>query len=449
MQVINYLYCWSILLFASSTLLAQPNILLILVDDMGWADLGCYGQTAYETPNLDRLASEGTRFTQAYSGCTVCAPARCTLMTGKHMGHVAVRRNSGGIPLPDSENTLAEALSDSGYVCGGFGKWGLGDINSEGAPEKQGFDLFYGYYHQIHAHNYYPRYLVRNSSKEQLEKGQYSHYLIFEETKKFIEENADQPFFCYAAWTPPHSNYQIPEDDPAWQKVKDEPWSKQARGHAAFNIMLDRNVGELLGLLEELEIQDETIVIFCSDHGSSGRHEGSLNSCGSLSGMKRSMHEGGLRVPLIFRWPGQIHSGQVSDLPTYFPDLMPTLIELTGGKTFTHHEIDGISLVPTLLQRGNQPTHDYMYWEWPTYDWKAKSYGGLMQAARYQDWKILREDHREPWKLYNLTTDLAENHNLANKYPEVVEKIVEWIDGERTEPQEQVEPTYEGNRKFQ
>ncbi|MCG8450950.1 MAG: sulfatase-like hydrolase/transferase, partial [Pirellulales bacterium] len=282
---------------------SHPNLLFLLVDDMGWADLGCYGQQAYATPNLDRLAAEGTRFTQAYSGCTVCAPARCTLMTGLHMGHCAVRGNSGGIALPDSAVTLPEVLQQAGYRCGGFGKWGLGDIGSEGAPERQGFDLFYGYYHQIHAHNYYPKYLVRNSQKEMLDKGAYSHYLIVEETREFIRANSGQPFFCYAAWTPPHARYQIPKDDPAWQAVKDKPWPKPARGHAAFNLMLDRQVGELLELLEELKIDDKTIVFFCSDHGSSGRFEGSLNSCGPLTGQKRSMHEGGLRTPLIVRWP--------------------------------------------------------------------------------------------------------------------------------------------------
>ena len=440
-----------LVLFAQAQFgVAKPNILLIMVDDMGWADLGCYGQQAYDTPNLDQLAAEGIRFNQAYSGCTVCAPARCALMTGLHLGHAAVRGNSGGIPLPDAEVTIAEMLKDEGYTCGGFGKWGLGDLHSEGAPERQGYDLFYGYYHQVHAHNYYPAYLIRNSQKEKLKKKQYSHYLIVEETKKFIRDNRTKPFFCYAAWTPPHASYQIPSNDPAWQAVKDKPWPKQARGHAAFNLMLDRNVGELMALLKELDIDDNTVVFFCSDHGASGRFEGTLNSSGALTGFKRSMHEGGLRVPFIARWPNRIPAGTVSELQTYFPDMMPTIAELVGGEVSVPDEIDGISIAPTLLgEHERQVKHEYIYWEWPKIGRGKAQYDVLWQAARHGQWKLLRHDHQKPWQLYNLSNDLTETDDLAQEHPEVVQRIASWITENRTEMAPQVEPKYPKGKRFQ
>ena len=428
---------------------SHPNVLFIMVDDMGWSDLSCYGQEQYATPNIDKLASEGMRFTQAYSGCTVCAPARCTLMTGLHMGHAPLRGNTGGIPLPDEAVTVPEVLKEAGYTSGGFGKWGLGELASEGAPEKQGFDLFYGYYHQIHAHNYYPKYLIRNSEKEMLHKGAYSHYLIVDETKRFIKDNRDQPFFCYAAWTPPHSDYKIPEEDPAWRAMKDKPWRKDAKVHAAFNVMVDRQVGELMKLLADLEIEDKTIVFFCSDHGASQRFEATLKSCGPLTGRKRSMHEGGLRVPFVVRWPDQVPAGQVSDLPLYFPDMMSTFAELAGASAHVPEDTDGISIVPTLLgQEDRQAKHAYMYWEWPSFDWGKGRYGDLWQAARKGNWKLLRHSPKSPWELYDLTKDLAEVNDLSKEHPEVVEEISTWIEANRTEMPPQVEPKYPPGRKY-
>ena len=426
----------------------HPNLLLIMVDDMGWADLGCYGQDAYQTPVLDQMAREGTRFTEAYSGCTVCAPARCTLMTGLHMGHAPLRGNTGGIPLPSQAVTIAEVLQESGYVSGGFGKWGLGDVGGEGVPENQGFDLFYGYYHQVHAHNYYPEYLIRNSRKETID-GKYSHYLIVEETSQFIRENHQRPFFCYAAWTPPHAAYQIPEDDPAWKAVKDEPWPREARVHAAFNVMVDRQVGELLSLLKELKIDDKTMVMFCSDHGSSQRFEESLNSCGPLSGAKRSMHEGGLRVPLIVRWPGRVPAGRASNLPTYFPDMMPTLAELAGASSYVPESVDGVSIVPTLLDDGReQVEHDCLYWEWPSYDWGNSSYGSLWQAVRRGRWKILRHDPQQPWQLFDLTIDLSEQNDVAADHPDIVGDLAAWIEANREEMPPQIEPDLPPGKRF-
>ena len=436
--------------FVSSRAAADPhpNIVFIMVDDMGWTDLSCYGQKAYETPRLDQMAEEGIRFTEAYSGCTVCAPARCTLMTGLHMGHCLVRGNTGGIPLPDEAITIPEVMREAGYASGGFGKWGLGDIGGVGVPEKQGFDVFYGYYHQIHAHNYYPKYLVRNSQKQSLDKD-YSHYLIVEETKKFIRENQDRPFFCYAAWTPPHGGYQIPEDEPAWLAMKDKPWPRQARVHAAFNLMVDHHVGELLGLLKELGIDDNTVVFFCSDHGCSQRFEGTLDSCGPLTGQKRSMHEGGLRVPLIVRWPGHIPSNRVSNLPNYFPDMMPTLAELAGASSHVPEATDGISIVPTLLDDGReQAQHDCLYWEWPSYLWGQGRYGPLWQAVRRGNWKLLRHSQDDPWKLFDLSEDQSEQNDLAASHPEIVKELTDWIDANRTDMPPQKEPKYPRGQSF-
>jgi len=296
----------------------RPNIIFIIVDDMGWADLGCYGSRQIHTPNIDQMASDGIRFTQAYSGCTVCAPARSVLMTGLHMGHTSVRGNTGGVPLPDGAVTVADVLKKAGYATGGFGKWGLGDVQTEGVPEKHGFDEFFGYYHQIHAHDYWTEYLWHNSEKVPMsgEKGsgeRYSHYRIFDRMTEFIRRHKEGPFFCYAPWTPPHGSYQIPESDLAWQMYKDKPWPRNAKVAAAMDTMVDRQVGQLLALLTELEIDENTVVFFCSDNGASERFEGTLDSSGPLRGRKRSMYEGGIRVPLVARWPGKIEPGQVSD----------------------------------------------------------------------------------------------------------------------------------------
>ncbi len=424
----------------------QPNIVFIIVDDMGYADLGSYGQDAYATPNLDRLAGEGMRFTQAYSGCAVCAPARSSLMTGQHLGHTPVRGNTGGIPLPDEAVTVAEVLQKAGYATGGFGKWGVGDIRTEGAAEKQGFDTFFGYYDQVHAHDYYPDYLILDGEHYPLKDRQFSHYLILERMKRFIRENRNRPFFCYAPWTPPHVPYDIPRDDPAWRAVEDKPWPDAAKGHASFNIMIDRHVGQVLDLLEELGVAGRTMVIFCSDNGPKARFEGTLDSSGPLRGYKRAMYEGGLRVPMIVRWPGVVAAGSVSDLPTYFPDVMPTLAEVAGAAEHVPDDIDGLSIVPTL--RGDAPgqeRHAYMYWESPWYRWKAKKYTGQMQQAlRMGDWKILRYDSGKPWQLYNLAKDVSERNDLAAEHPDRVKRMAEVADKAHTPMPPQIEPEADG-----
>ena len=453
-----------------------PNIVFIMVDDMGWADLSCYGSDAIETPHLDRLAAQGLRFSQAYSGSTVCGPARSTLLTGTHMGHTSVRLNTGGVSLRDEDVTIAEVLAPAGYVSGGFGKWGLGELGTEGVPERQGFDTFYGYYHQIHAHYHLPEYLIRNGEKVALpgnegfykehphglagdggfprsEAGrirQFAPELIVDATKDFIKEhaNADEPFFCYAAWTPPHGEYKIPEDDPAWIKYADRDWPVRARVVAAYDTMIDRHVGEILTLLDELGIADETIVFFCSDHGADKDYDGVLDSCGPLRGQKRSMYEGGLRVPLIARWPGQIKAGTESDHLCYFPDILPTLAELAGAETSS--TTDGISIVPTLLGQGPQPTHEFLYWDWARYDWGKRqlSPNGLMQAVRQGDLKAVRHHQDSPIELYDLSNDIGESNDLASERPEDVARFARLMDEAHSPMRQQAEPARVDGKPF-
>lgn len=427
---------------------SKPNIIFIMVDDMGWADLGCYGSKHIKTPNIDRMAAEGMLFTQAYSGCTVCAPARSVLMTGLHMGHTSVRGNTGGIPILDEDVTVAEVLKKAGYATGGFGKWGLGEVGTPGVPEKQGFDDFFGYYHQIHAHDYWTPYLWHNSKKvpmtgEQGSAERYSHNRIFEETLEFIRENKDSPFFCYAPWTPPHGKYQIPESDPAWQMYKDKSWPQNAKVAAAMDTMLDRHIGELLALLKELNIDERTIVFFVSDNGAAQRFDGVLDSSGPLRGFKRSMYEGGIRVPMVVRWPGRIKASKVSSLPCYFADVMPTLAELAGASKHMPSNIDGLSIVPTLRgQARKQKKHEFMYWEWHKYNWgkRRNIADGLMQAVRMGDWKAVRHSSNVPFELYNLGADIGEKNNVAAKHPDIIAKIERFVATARTDPRPQIEP---------
>ena len=432
----------------------KPNIVLILADDLGYRDLGCYGSTAIQTPNLDQLASEGIRFTQSYSGCPVCAPSRSVLMTGKHAGHTTVRGNSGGIPLQDNDVTLATLLNSAGYACGGFGKWGLGDVGTSGVPERHGFDTFFGYYHQVHAHTYYPSYLWENSRKIELlgnddrdEGKTYSHYRIFEETCNFIRENKNRPFFCYVPWTLPHGRYTIPRDDPVWQVYQDKPWSSSAKVVAAMISLFDHHVGQLLQLLQSLGLHDNTIIIVSSDHGAGFRFEGELDSCQPLRGQKRTMYEGGIRVPTIVRWNNQIPQGQVSGHAWYFPDIMPTLLDLADLPI--PKGIDGISIIPTLKNRGEQKQHDHLYWALPLYDFGKCEFkpNGLMEAVRKDNWKAIRPLANAPIELYDLSHDISEENNLADQHPNIVRRMNSLLCQARTAGYPQVEPEIpEGKR---
>jgi len=443
---------------ASDIKQTQPNILLIMVDDMGFSDLGCYGgnKQGIKTPNIDRMAAEGMRFTQSYSGCTVCAPARSTLMTGKHMGHTTVRGNTGGISLKADDITIAQVLKKKGYATGGFGKWGIGDVRTEGVPEKHGFDVFFGYYHQIHAHNYWTDYLWRNSKKVFMagEKGameRYTHNRIFTETVDFIKENHDKRFFCYCPWTPPHGNYQIPDDEPALAEFKDKSWTEKAKVLAAMFRIIDRHVGEVLKLLKDLGIDEDTVVFFCSDNGGYRALDNFFNSNGPLRGQKTTLYEGGLRIPLIVRAPGRIKPSTTSDLLCYFPDIMPTLAELAEATEHVPTDIDGISIVPTLAGKDDiQKKHEYLYWEYPKYDWDKHQYvpTGPQQAVRMGKYKAVRLTFNGPFELYDLTTDVSETNNIADKHPDIVAKMQAIAGQAHEEPIPQIEPEMPEGKKF-
>ncbi len=442
----------------------RPNVVYVILDDLGMYDTGCYGSRHIHTPNIDRLAAEGMRFTQAYSGCTVCAPARCTIMTGMHMGHASVRANPGGVSLQASDFTLAEMLSKAGYVCGGFGKWGIGDIDTPGVPEKKGFQRFFGYYHQVHAHNYYPDYLIDSGKKVPLpgnegfyqpkpppgafptvdpasgRRREFSAQRIQKEMLAWLRTPRDQPFFCYIPHTIPHGSHEIPQDDPAWQMYKDKPWSIAARVHAAFVTMADRFVGEALAALKEIGQDDKTLFLFSSDNGAADTFGGALDSGGQLRGKKTEMYEGGIRVPFLARFPGRIKPGTTSDLPIYFPDLMPTIADFTGTRQFLPANIDGESFAAEATGKSRRRTPREMYWEWNE-DHFRLPYKVSRQACRRGQWKIVRNDVTRPWELYDLSRDPSEKNDLAAQNPRIVEQLDAWVRAHRADPPEQIEPS--------
>ncbi len=461
----------------------RPNVVLILADDLGSADLGVYGSTTIRTPNLDRLAADGVRFTRAYAGNTVCAPSRSTLMTGTHMGHTPVRSNTGGVSLRAEDVTVAELLKGAGYATGGFGKWGLAEVGQPGVPEQQGFDEFFGYYHQIHAHEFYPAFLYRNSQRVDLpgnegiyaaktadergagpipavdpatgRKRAFSHYLIVERMKAFVRANRDRPFFAYGAWTPPHSRWELPEDEPAWQLYKDQPWPLSAKVAAAFTSMVDRHVGEILALIAELGLERDTIVFFASDNGGlTALNRAPLWSNRPLRGGKTTMYEGGLRVPLVARWPGRI-APRVSQHVTYFPDFLPTLAELAGIRERVPRDVDGISIVPELIGAAaaarTQPAHQYLYWEDADVDWNAVRYlpeKTLRQAVRAGDWKGIRLRPGAPLELYDLKDDPGETRNVAASHADVVQRLEGYLAEAHASAPPQIEPPRVGGRSY-
>ena len=436
----------------------KPNFIFIMVDDMGYHDLGCFGSKTILTPNIDKMCAEGIKFTDCYGGCTVCAPSRSVLMSGYHKGHTFVRDNRGGIPLFPGEVTVADVLKKAGYATGGFGKWGLGNQGKKGAAEKHGFDVFFGYYNQWHAHSYYTH-LFRNSVKVELN-GRHTHYAIYDETIKFIKENKDRPFFCYCPWTIPHAPYDIPEEDPAWAIYKDKPWKKDAKVVAAMDTMIDRQVGEIIALLKKLKIDDNTLIFFCSDNGGAKRFDGVHNSMGKMKGAKRSMYEGGIRVPMVVRWPGRIKGGQTSGHPWYFPDVMPTLAQLAGVSKEMPRDIDGISIVPTLLGKGEQKTHEYMYWDDTWYHNEGLRMGkwkGIRKNSKFEEnpntaanrgkWKGMKHESGKI-ELYDLSKDVGERNNLADKHPDIAKKLGELMDKAWREPRSQADDgVYKGTQR--
>ena len=417
----------------------RPNIIFIMADDLGYADLGCYGQKFINTQNIDRMAVEGTRFTQCYAGACVCAPSRSVLMTGRHTGHTRVRENKcrvGGVrdeitgggcrlPLKDEDVTVAEVLNKADYVTGITGKWGLGEAGTSGVPTRQGFDEWLGYLNQNHAVFYYTDYLWCSEEKMIIEgnrngrRQQYTHDLFTDFALDFIRNHREKPFFLYVAYTIPHFNIEVPCRQPYTNK----PWPEKAKIFAAMITRMDRDVGRVLELLKELGIDENTIVFFCSDNGGAGNGGPMFNSNGSLKGGKGGFDEGGIRTPMVVRWPGKVPAGKVSNAPWYYADVMPTLADLAGVKP--PKNIDGVSVLPTLLGKHQNLDDRFMYWESPP--------PKLHQVVRWRHWKARRRKQNKPLELYNLAEDLREERNVADQHPDVVAGFETYLKTARTD----------------
>jgi len=413
----------------------RPNLIFIMADDLGYGDLGCYGQKRIRTPHLDRMAADGMRFRQFYAGSTVCAPSRCVLMTGLHTGHCFIRGN-GKINLRPGDVTVAEVLKGAGYTCGLMGKWGLGHEDSTGLPTRQGFDSFFGYLDQHHAHNYYPSFLVRNEKRVLLKnvvpqegrfgqgvatrKVEYSHDLVMAETMKWLDAVRDRPFFLYLALTIPHANNEARQkgmEVPDLGAYAKEDWPAPQKGTAAMISRMDADLGRLFARLKKYGIDEKTVVFFTSDNGphrEGGNNPDFFDSNGPLRGLKRDLYEGGIRVPLLVRWPGTIRAGSTTDFIGSFADVLPTLAELAGATG--QQATDGLSFVDTLVGNNRrQEHHKFLYWEF--YE------RGSAQAVRIGDWKaVVKPMHGTNLELYHLPTDLGETKNVAAGHPEVVAK---------------------------
>ncbi|MFC4990983.1 arylsulfatase [Rubritalea tangerina] len=447
-----------------------PNIICFLVDDLGYGEVGVYGQKKIRTPHIDKLAHDGIKFTQFYSGQNVCAPTRCALLTGKHMGNAAIRENSshlrgkmpqfkvyqkqdgfpGQAPLPAEEVTVAEVLKEKGYSTACIGKWGLGYPLDEGSPLKQGFDFFYGYICQVQAHNYYPRYLWKNDSKVDLPgndrglTGQtYAADVMREEALNYIKQNKDNPFFLYYATPIPHAALQVPEDEPSLAEYREafgpeKPYVKGAgylpnktprATYAAMVTRMDRTLGMMRTLLEDLDIDDNTLILFASDNGATfngGYDRAFFNGNGPLRGKKCDLYEGGIRVPAIAAWPGKIQPNQTTSNITAIWDFLATVCDMTGATL--PENTNGISFLPTLLGK-EQPQHKYLYWE-------SRLTKG-QQVVRMGKWKgirnnVMKSGSSTPLALYNLDSDIGEKKNLAKQFPEVVEELERYMRSART-----------------
>ncbi len=441
---------------------AMPNIILILADDLGWRELGCYGQEKIQTPHIDRLAAGGMRFNQFHAGSAVCAPSRCNLLTGMHGGHAWIRNNhevksgrkdwfGGQMPLPEALPNIAKTLKQHGYATGCFGKWGLGAQESTGDPLKQGFDVFFGYNCQRNAHDLYPEYLEDNDRILRLEgnrrgqgRGQYAPALIAGRALDFIRQNKSRPFFLYYPTVLPHLPLQVPEEELSryrgkWPETPYSAGSYQSHEtpkacYAAMISMMDRHVGRIMDLLGELGLEENTVVLFTSDNGTTHLKEQVdyrfFDSVGPLRGLKGQLYEGGIRVPLVARWPGKIPPGTASELVAAQYDLPATLAEIAGIPA--GFPGDGISILPTLLGRGEQQQkHDFLFWDFP-------GYGGQI-AVRMGHWKGIKRNLRNnpgaAMELYDLSKDAGETIDLAAKQPEIVREIEEIIARERVMPE--------------
>jgi arylsulfatase A-like enzyme len=411
----------------------KSNVIFIMADDLGYGDLGCFGQKLIQTPNIDQLAREGTRFTQFYAGSAVCAPTRCALMTGLHSGHGRVRNNKspvypapeGRVPLLPEDVTVAEVFKQAGYATGMVGKWGLGDPGTTGVPNKQGFDYWFGYLNQKRAHTYYPDYVWQNETKFFLpgnldgRRDQWTPDLMTSEALTFVERNKDRPFFLYLPYTIPHGAYEIASDAP----YSDRDWEDPQKKYAAMITRMDRDIGLLMKRLSELGLDDRTLVLFTSDNGTVSLDDGKLglfNGNGPFSGTKGTVREGGIRAPLIARWPRRIDAGATSEHVWAMWDFLPTMADLIGVKP--PEKIDGVSKLPALLGR-EQKQEKFLYWE----------YGGqkhLDQAVRMGDWKAIRSDFGA-LQLYDLSVDVAESRDVAADHADVVAEIEGFLETAR------------------
>ena len=425
----------------------RPNIIFILADDLGYGDLSCYGQRMLRTQCIDQLAVEGTKFTDAYAGSTVCAPSRCCLMTGYHTGHARIRGNAT-VPLRAEDITVAEVLRDAGYATGLVGKWGLGEPGSTGVPTKQGFDEFFGYYNQRHAHNYFPTHLWRGEERVELdnvvpnedkvgagvasERREYSHDWFTNEALSFVERHRAEPFFLYLSYTLPHANNEAGKrgmEIPSHGKFSREPWPEPEQGFAAMLERLDRDVGRLMQQLQKCAIDQHTLVIFTSDNGphrEGGHNPDFFSSSGPLRGIKRDLYEGGIRVPMLCRWPGHVPQGRVTNQITAFWDFLPTAAEFARAEV--PDGIDGISMAPSILGRPQPHDHASLYWEFHE--------GGFKQAVRMGNWKGVRKGTAAPLEVYDLSCDLGEQQDLAASAPDIAAGLLATLETSRTDSPE-------------
>ncbi len=436
-----------------------PNIIFILADDLGYGDVGAYGQELIQTPNIDQLAAEGMKFTQFYSGTSVCAPSRSVLMTGLHNGHTPVRGNKqfgyrqGQLPLPDSVTTVAQYMQNAGYQTGMIGKWGLGEPGTSGDPLKQGWDYFFGYTDQVLAHNYYPEYLWRNGEKVLLsnevhyldstswhdglgsysiKQKEYSHDLFMEDALGYIDQNKERIFFLYLPLTIPHDNGEQVDslrfEVPTQGMYSDKDWARKEKDYAAMITRMDQGIGQILTLLKELGLEENTLIFFTSDNGPMKNMSTTtfFNSSGPLRGAKRDLYEGGIREPFIVKWPGHIAAGSISNHLGGFWDILATMLDLAGQPAIDN--TDGISIVPTLLGIDDQDKHSSLYWEFHE--------GKGAQAIRQGKWKAVKlnakNDSNHPMELYDLSTDIGEKNDVAADYPEKVEELEKLMQDSRT-----------------
>jgi len=400
----------------------KPNIIYVMLDDAGYADFGAFGSKDIQTPTFDQLCREGMRFTHHYSGSAVCAPTRCVLMTGLHSGHCKRRDNkatahqdeidNGLVFLDKTDLTIAKAMQNAGYVTGGIGKWGLGNPGSTGSPDKQGFDHFYGYLDQVHAHNHYTDWLWEDGKRSEIlgnankKEQTYVHDLLEDKTMDFIQKYADgdKPFFLYLPYTLPHGKYVIPHSDSAYQIYANKNWTQQVKNYAGMVTRADQTVGKMMELLKELKIDQDTIVFYTSDNGPNIEFAKAIGSGGPFRGTKRQLTEGGLRAAMVARWPGKIPADKSSEFAWSMVDMFPTCLELAGSSNLPNH-LDGVSVLPTLMGAHQKPL-EHIYFE---------IHHPFQQSVRIGDFKGFRTGTEQPLELFNVVNDPSETKNIATK----------------------------------